>query len=83
MFKGPGEGINIVSMDKKFNGSSGACYQLELGWKKALESNYSVKVNIQPVYSGSRKRLDSFLVTHQIGSTDPIRQILKNTSTGE
>lgn len=34
MFKGPGEGINIVPMDKTFNGSSGAWYQLESDWKK-------------------------------------------------
>ncbi|EPL7998030.1 DNA/RNA non-specific endonuclease, partial [Acinetobacter baumannii] len=49
MFNGPGEGINIVPMDKTFNGSSGAWYQLESDWKKALENNQSVKVNIQPV----------------------------------
>lgn len=29
MFKGPGEGINIVPMDAKFNGSSGEWYNLE------------------------------------------------------
>ena len=82
MFKGPGEGINIVPMDKTFNGSSGKWYQLESDWKKALESNQSVKVKIQPVYSGAGKRPDSFIVTHQIGSTAPIRQTLKNTATG-
>jgi len=29
MFKGPGEGINIVPMDKNFNGSGGEWYALE------------------------------------------------------
>ncbi|MFW1859797.1 DNA/RNA non-specific endonuclease [Acinetobacter defluvii] len=66
MFKGPGEGINIVPMDKKFNGSSGAWYELEKDWKKALESNQSVKVNITPIYSGTNKRPISFVVQQEI-----------------
>ena len=82
MFKGPGEGINIVPMDKTFNGSSGAWYKLETDWKKALERNQSVKVNIQPVYSGNSKRPDSFIINHSINGVRQPSQQLKNTSTG-
>ena len=83
MFKGPGEGINIVPMDKTFNGSSGAWYQLESDWKKALENNQSVKINIQPVYSGANKRPDSFIINQSInGIRQPSLQ-LKNTATGK
>ena len=83
MFKGPGEGINIVPMDKTFNGASGAWYQLENDWKKALESNKTVKVNIQPVYSGASKRPDSFIINQNInGVRQPTLQ-LKNTATGK
>ncbi|HHP0405572.1 DNA/RNA non-specific endonuclease [Acinetobacter baumannii] len=83
MFKGPGEGINIVPMDKTFNGSSGAWYQLESDWKKALENNQSVKVNIQPVYTGASKRPDSFIINQSInGIRQPSLQ-LKNTATGK
>ena len=83
MFKGPGEGINIVPMDKTFNGASGAWYQLENDWKKSLESNKTVKVNIQPVYSGASKRPDSFIINQNInGVRQPTLQ-LKNTATGK
>ncbi|MBO3656354.1 DNA/RNA non-specific endonuclease [Acinetobacter bereziniae] len=82
MFKGLGEGINIVPMDKTFNGSSGAWYKLETDWKKALERNQSVKVNIQPVYSGNSKRPDSFIINHSINGVRQPSQQLKNTSTG-
>ena len=66
MFKGPGEGINIVPMDKNFNGSGGEWYALERTWKKALESNQTVKVIIKPIYSGNSRRPTSFFC----GTTD-------------
>ena len=83
MFKGPGEGINIVPMDKAFNGSGGEWYKLETDWKKALEGNKSVKVNIQPVYSGNSKRPDSFIITQSVDSGKPRTLTLKNTATGK
>ncbi|HHP0320379.1 TPA: DNA/RNA non-specific endonuclease [Acinetobacter baumannii] len=83
MFNGPGEGINIVPMDAKFNGSGGAWYELEKSWKNALESNQSVKVNITPVYSGTSKRPSSFVIEQNVGgkTLPPLR--LKNTATGK
>ncbi|WP_309455265.1 DNA/RNA non-specific endonuclease [Acinetobacter sp.] len=83
MFNGPGEGINLVPMNAKFNGSGGAWYELEKSWKNALESNQSVKVNITPVYSGTSKRPSSFVVEQNVGgkTLPPLR--LKNTATGK
>lgn len=83
MFKGPGEGINIVPMDKNFNGSGGKWYQLENDWKKALENNQSVNVSIRPVYSGTSKRPDSFIVIQKIGSAKATQVTLKNTASGK
>lgn len=83
MFKGPGEGINIVPMDKVLNGSNGKWYDLEMGWKKALESNQSVKVDITPIYSGTSKRPDSFIVKQSINGINQPTVQLKNTATGK
>ena len=83
MFKGPGEGINIVPMDKNFNGSGGEWYALERTWKKALESNQTVKVIIKPIYSGNSRRPTSFSVEQQINGINFKPQILKNTATGK
>ena len=83
MFKGPGEGINIVPMDAKFNGSSGEWYNLEQQSKKALESNQSVKVNITPIYSGTSKRPTSFVVEQQINGRNFEPRTLQNSPTGK
>ena len=53
-------------MDKNFNGSGGEWYALERTWKKALESNQTVKVIIKPIYSGNSRRPTSFSVEQQI-----------------
>lgn len=83
MFKGPGEGVNIVPMDKTFNGASGAWGQLEKTWQSALKSNKSVKVNIQPVYSGTSKRPTSFIINQSINGVKQKSIELKNTPTGK
>ena len=83
MFKGPGEGINIVPMDKTFNGGGGKWGQLEKDWQNALKQNKEVKVSIKPVYSGTSKRPDSFIVTQKIGSARATQVTLKNTATGK
>lgn len=83
MFKGPGEGINIVPMDKTFNGSGGEWGQLEKTWQSALKSNKSVKVNIQPIYSGTSKRPASFMIEQMINGVRLETKHLKNTATGK
>ncbi|PNK61354.1 polymorphic toxin-type HINT domain-containing protein [Psychrobacter sp. FDAARGOS_221] len=71
MFGGPGEGINLVAMNKKFNGSGGDWGTFERRLKEARDNNQDVIVNIKPVYSGTSKRPDRFDVTYSI---DGVRQ---------
>lgn len=82
MFGGPGEGINIVAMNAKFNGSSGEWYKMEQVWQKALDSKKSVKVKIEPIYYGNSKRPSEFIIRQEIDGI-PFTQKLKNTATGK
>ena len=43
----------------------------------------SVKVSIKPVYSGTSKRPDSFIVIQKIGSAKATQVTLKNTASGK
>lgn len=70
-------------MDKTFNGTSGAWGQLEKTWQSALKSNKSVKVSIQPVYSGTSKRPTSFIINQSINGVKQKSIELKNTPTGK
>lgn len=82
VFGGAGEAINLVPMDRTLNGAGGAWYRLEREWFDALESGSSVKVDIQPIYSGSSLRPDKFIVVQSIDgiALDPID--MWNTATG-
>lgn len=51
---------NIIAMDGKVN--QGAYKQLEIKWKKALESNSHVEVKIKPIYKDGSARPDQFAV---------------------
>ena len=62
MFGGPGEGINLVAMNKQFNGSAGEWYKLEQTLKVALEEGKDVRVTIDLVYDGASKRPDALNV---------------------
>ncbi len=83
MFGGPGEKVNLVPMDAKLNGSGGKWYKLENRWKKELKAGKSVKVQIEPQYTGTGKRPDGFSVQYSVNGSLPIRLKLKNTPTGE
>jgi hypothetical protein len=83
MFGGPGEGVNLVPMDAKLNGAGGEWYKLETQWRDVLDNGGSVKVKIEPKYSESSKRPDSFDVEYSINGGKQITRDLKNTPTGE
>ncbi|WP_198517303.1 DNA/RNA non-specific endonuclease [Vibrio sp. HA2012] len=83
MFGGPGEGINLVPMNGKLNGSGGEWYKFETQWRNILGKGGSVKVKIEPKYSGNSKRPDSFKVSYSTNGGRKITRILKNTPTGE
>ena len=82
MFGGPGEAINIVPMNSKFNGSSGEWYKMEQTWQKALNSKKNVKVKIEPVYLGDSKRPSEFIIKQTINGVSTTKA-LKNTATGK
>ncbi|MBD8513425.1 hemagglutinin repeat-containing protein [Photobacterium sp. CAU 1568] len=82
MFGGPGEGINLVPMDAKLNGSGGEWYRLETQWRNVLDNGGTVKVNIEPKYSSNSKRPESFKVNYSIDGVVQIPMDLKNTPTG-
>ena len=83
MFKGPGEGINLVPMNEKFNGSGRQWYQLETDWKKALNEGKNVQVHIQPIYSDASKRLSGFIVNQTVNGKKQPSVRLQNTPTGK
>ena len=62
MFGGPGEGINLVAMNKQFNGTSGEWYKLEQTLKGALDAGSDVRVKIDLVYDGVSKRPEALNV---------------------
>lgn len=82
VFGGAGEALNLVPMDKRLNGPGGKWYEMEKTWTQALDAGKTVKVDIQPVYSGGSTRPDSFVVIHTIGDGKPVSQTIYNTATG-
>jgi len=70
----------LVPMNANLN--KGAWKQMENTWGKALKDGKKVKVNIEPVYSGSSVRPDKFNVTYQIAGKKEISVSLKNSPGG-
>ncbi|ASA57902.1 hypothetical protein BSQ33_19570 [Vibrio gazogenes] len=58
-------------------------YKLETQWRNILGKGGSVKVKVEPIYSGKRKRPDTFKVRYSANSGKTITRILQNTPTGE
>ncbi|WP_269915490.1 two-partner secretion domain-containing protein [Acinetobacter sp. HY1485] len=83
MFNGPGEGVNIVPMNKTFNGSSGRWYQLETYWKNSLNEGKNVQVHIQPIYFDTSKRPSGFIVNQIVNGKKQPSVRLQNTPTGK
>jgi hypothetical protein len=73
-FGGPGEGVNLLAMNRSVNGASeyGA---LEARWAELIAGQPPrvIDVEFQPVYSGSSVRPDEFIVRWRIdGELQPI-----------
>ncbi|XSB70370.1 DNA/RNA non-specific endonuclease [Xanthomonas translucens pv. undulosa] len=79
IFDGPGEKLNLVPMNANLN--KGAWKAMENSWSSALKEGKSVKVKIEPIYSG-QGRPDKFNVTYQLGSDPPVYEIFKNSPGG-
>ena len=76
IFNGPGESLNILPMNGNLN--KGAWKVMENEWASALKKGDSVSVKIEPNYTGSSVRPDSFTVDYQIGRGRPVQEIFIN-----
>jgi len=81
IFNGPGEKLNLVPMDGNLN--KGAWKKMENTWANALKDGKKVDVKIEPSYSGSNVRPDSFSVTYQIDTERPEREVFNNAPGGK
>nr|WP_080931308.1 hemagglutinin repeat-containing protein [Xanthomonas arboricola] len=80
IFDGPGERLNLVPMNANLN--KGAWKSMENEWVNALKNGKSVKVKIEPIYSGSAIRPDSFSVKYSIDDGRPIIMDFTNSPGG-
>ena len=80
IFDGPGERLNLVPMNANLN--KGAWKSMENEWANALKNGKSVKVKIEPIYSGSAIRSDSFSVKYSIDDGRPIIMDFTNSPGG-
>jgi len=80
IFNGPGESLNILPMNGNLN--KGAWKVMENEWASALKKGDSVSVKIEPNYTGSSVRPDSFTVDYQIGRGRPVQEIFINAPGG-
>lgn len=81
IFNGPGEKLNLVPMDGNLN--KGAWKSMENTWANALKDGKQVNVKIEPSYSGSNKRPESFTVTYQIDNDRPVKETFSNAPGGK
>lgn len=81
IFNGPDEKLNLVPMDGNLN--KGAWKKMENTWANALKDGKQVNVKVEPSYSGSNVRPDSFTVTYQIDNERPVREIFNNAPGGK
>ncbi|ODC03117.1 hypothetical protein BFW38_05715 [Terasakiispira papahanaumokuakeensis] len=78
-FGGPGEGINIVAMDRALNSNSrtlGQFGQLETKWANKIRAGDSVGVKISPVYEGTSLRPARFDITETINGEETFYRLL-------
>ena len=80
IFNGPGEKINLVPMNGNLN--KGEWKKLENTWAGALNEGKSVRVAVEPVYSGNTVRPVSFKIEYSIGNGRPIIKVFQNTPGG-
>lgn len=74
-FGGSGEIDNLVPQNKHLNRSGGEWYKMEQEWANALKEGKKVEVDIQPIYSGTSTRPDSFSVHYKIDGKETIRRM--------
>lgn len=81
IFGGLGEKLNIVPMSGNLN--KGVWKQMENTWAAALKEGKQVNVKIEPVYSGTGGRPESFNVLYSINGGRPVEQNFINAPGGK
>lgn len=83
-FNGPGDIDNLVAQNKQINRAGGEWYKMEMEWAQALKEKppKNVSVNINPVYSGSSLRPNSFEVIYKIEGEDIVEVTIMNQAGG-
>ncbi|MDE1465492.1 DUF637 domain-containing protein, partial [Spartinivicinus poritis] len=84
-FGGPGEGINIVAMNRQLNGNShalGRFGQLETEWANRIRSGERLGVTIRPIYEGNSLRPVRFDITETVNGQVQSRIRLLNQPGG-
>lgn len=83
-FKGPKDIDNLVPQNSQINRSGGKWYEMETEWANALNEvpPKKVTVKIEPIYSGSTMRPDSFEVVYQIEGKREVNRTIKNQPGG-
>lgn len=72
-FGGPGEGINLLAMNRSVNGAS-QYGRLEAQWAELISEGHVVDVDFRPVYAGTSTRPVEFEVRWRIdGELQPLR----------
>jgi len=80
IFNGPGEKLNLVPMDGSLNKREWK--KMENLWANELRNGKKVQVKIEPVYTGTNTRPDSFNVIYSIDGGRPVIKDISNSPGG-
>ncbi len=80
IFNGPGEKLNLVPMDGSLNKREWK--KMENLWANELRNGKKVQVKIEPVYTGTNNRPDSFNVIYSIDGGRPVIKDISNSPGG-
>ena len=80
-FFGSGDIDNLVAMCSAVNRSGGEWYKMEEKWADALNKvpPKKVRVEIEPVYSGTSQRPDSFQIRYTIDGQKEAKMEIENS----
>ncbi|ASN04217.1 T7SS effector LXG polymorphic toxin [Virgibacillus necropolis] len=83
-FNGPPDIDNLVPQNSQINRRGGVWYEMETEWANALKEipPKKVSVSIEPMYSNSSMRPDSFIVEYEIEGQFPVIREVANKSGG-
>ncbi|MEH7307088.1 MULTISPECIES: DNA/RNA non-specific endonuclease [Bacillaceae] len=83
-FNGPADIDNLVPQNSQINRRGGVWYEMETEWANALKEipPKKVSVQIEPIYTKTSMRPDSFMVEYEIDGDYPVIREIANKSGG-